>query len=217
MNPRERTMLIGAIVLLGAIVFYYLIYTPQNAEYATLVQQRDAAQAQLVHDQQILARAAQVQQEYDRLSSFIRTVQSKLPGSKEIPSLLTAMEQLTRAVGVEFSSIRPSPPKPYAAGTSAANGTPAGGQPSGAGGGTAGGAAKPPALQVEQMDVGLSVAGTFGQLVQYLQRLQDFPRLITVSSVNVSPQSVPGQASPKLSVTLQAATYILPVQAGKGH
>jgi len=90
MNARERLLLIAAVIMLGGVVFKFLIYDPQQAAYASLVQERDAASQELDRNKRILARANSVRAEYNRLISFIATVEAKLPTRKEIPALLTA-------------------------------------------------------------------------------------------------------------------------------
>lgn len=215
MSIRERVMLAGSIILLGVIVFYYLIYTPMSATYRQLAEQRDAATQELKNDEQILAGSAQVEAEYAGLSSSVKTMEARLPSTKEIPALLTGMEQLTKRIGVDFVSIRPSTPKPLEVSTQAASR----GGPGQAGAGAPAGA-KPEAQHVQQMDIDLNITGTFGQTETYLRELQRFPRLITVQSITLSPQTAQA-GSTKLGVSLHTDAYILAAPStaapGKGR
>ncbi len=203
MNKRERFLLIVAIVLLGAVCFKFLIYDPQQAARASLVEARDAAAAELARNERILARADKVRAEYDRVRAFVATVEAKLPTTKEIPALLTRMEQFTKRLGITLDSVRPGQLEPVTstgAPATAASGTPT---PAGkAGGSGAPNAAK--SMPYSRMQVGLSITGTFAQVVQYLKELREFPRLVVVDSISLSPQTLP-----QLNATLTAQIYTL--------
>lgn len=199
MNRRERLMLMVAIVLLGGIVFKFLIHDPKQAEYNTLVVARDAAAAELARDQQVVARAEKERAEYERLRAHIAEVERKLPQRKEIPGLLTAMEQLTKKVGVTLSSIKPGAlsavaPAPAAQGSAAQGSAASGGQTP----------AKTAPAMYSSMPVDLVLGGTFAQTLEYLRDLRSFPRLLIVDSVSLSPQG-----PPSLGVTIHAEIYTL--------
>ena len=220
MNRRERFMLMFAIVMLGAIAFKFMIHDPQQAEHETLVAARDSAQAELDKDQRIVARASQAKAEYERLRSYIATVEQRLPTRKEIPALLTAMEVFTHHVGVLFQSIHPG--GLVAVNTPGAGQAAASGQ-TGAGGAARGGAAGTPtaaetrvgkSIAYSSMSVDIMLTGTFAQTVQYLRELRDFPRLVIVNSVALTPIGFPN-----LGVNIKAEIYTLgtPTQAEGGH
>jgi Tfp pilus assembly protein PilO len=202
MNRRERLMLMIAIVLLGGIIFKFFIHDPAQAEYTTLAAARDSAAAELTKDQQIVARAEHARQEYERLRAYIATMEQKLPQRKEIPALLTAMEQFTKQVGVTLTSIHPGT-------LTAVNAAPAGTQgqaPAGQAPAAAARSGQMPArtLAYSSMPVDLLLNGTFAQTVDYLKQLRNFPRLIIVDSVSLAPQTLP-----KLNVTIRAEMYTL--------
>ncbi len=198
MNPRERILLMVGVVLLGLVAFKYVVYDPQQAEYTSLVQARDAARAELTKDQQILAQETQVRAEYARLSAFVTTMEAKLPTTKEIPPLLTSMEQFTQRIGLTLESFHPSGltavqggSGPSAAATPAAAAPPSGGKP----------------LPYSQMEVDLGLAGSFGQTLAYLRDLHTLPRLVVVQGITMSPQGFP-----KLNVSLVTDIYVLGTQ-----
>jgi Tfp pilus assembly protein PilO len=196
MNRRERLMLMVAIVLLGGIVFKFLIYDPQQAQHATLVAARDAVADELARDEQIVARAQQARAEYERARAHIAAVEQKLPQRKEIPALLIAMEQFTKNVGVALQSIRPGPLTAVTLPPAAAHTSPAGVQ----------GQTRPrqQAPVYSSMSVDILLSGTFAETVEYLRGLKNFPRLVIVDSVSLTPQ-----VAPKLGVTIRAEIYTL--------
>ena len=193
MNPRERSLLMIAVVLLGAVVWKFLVHDPQAAQYATLVQARDAARAELTKDQQILAREAQVRQEYARLTAFVKTMEAKLPSQKEIPPLLTTMEQFTGRIGMGMDSFHPSPLEPVTGAEAKPASAPAPG---------ASKAAK--TLPYSKMEVTLGLTGSFAQALTYLRELRNLPRLVVVDSVSLNPLEVP-----RLGVGITSEIYVV--------
>jgi Tfp pilus assembly protein PilO len=213
MNRRERLLLMVAIVLLGGIGFKFLIHDPHQAEYNTLVTARDAAADELARDERIVARAPQARAEYERVRAHIAAVEQKLPQRKEIPALLTAMEQFTKQVGVTLMSLRPGPLTAIT--PAAASQTPTGARPSTAAQtSTAGGPGQGPAgagtarsghaPAYSSMPVEIALEGTFAQTVEYLRNLNSIPRLVIVDSVALTPL-----AFPKLGVSIRAEIYTL--------
>lgn len=215
MNRRERVLLMLAIVVLGGIVFKFLIHDPQQSQYEGLVAARDAAQSELDRDERIVARAAQARAEYERMKSFIAAVEQKMPQRKEIPALLTAMEQFTHHVGVTFESIHPGS---LTAITVTPSGQPT--QPAPAPGTTRKPGSGPSDTQAgkpvpySSMAVDIALRGTFAQTVQYLREIRNFPRLIIVDSVALTPSGFP-----HLGISIKAEIFTLgtPDQASEGQ
>jgi Tfp pilus assembly protein PilO len=194
MNLRERFMLVGAVILLGLVVFKFLVYDPYQAQHSALVAARDAAKAELDRNNQIIARGAQIRAEYQRVRTSVIELEKKLPTSKEVPPLLTAMEDLTRKLGIGFDSIHPGTPAPVVENTAKQGQASAPGAQTGS-----------KAIPYSRMEVDLSITGTFAQTLAYLRDLRDFPRLIVVNSVSMNPQV----QSSKLGVSLLSEVYIL--------
>ena len=203
MNPRERIMLMIGVVLLGLVAFKFLVYDPQRAEYNALVAAREAARTELTKDQQILARGEQVRAEYARLSAFVKTMEAKLPTTKEIPPLLTTMEQFTGRIGVRLESFHPSGASVVQAG-GVKTPAPGGAAPPQA---SSGMSAAAQSLPYSKMEVDLGLAGSFGQTLTYLRDLRGLPRLVVVDGVTMSPRTYP-----QLGVSLITEIYILGAQ-----
>lgn len=198
MNPRERLLLIAAIVMLGVVAFRFVIYAPKQAEYASLIKARNEKARELARDQEILATRDRVLKEYERLAAFIREVEAKLPSNKEVPALLTAMERFTRKLGIEMQSFRPTPLEAVVKAPGAPQGSSAPAAPTP---GTEGGARTVPYFR---MQVNLSLSATLAQAVAYLRDLHDLPRLVIVDSITLSPTKLP-----KLGVSLATQIYVL--------
>jgi hypothetical protein len=54
----------------------------------------------------------------------------------------------------------------------------------------------------------MAFEGTYGDLIAFMSRLEDFARLIILKSVALSPGELP-----RLKITVGAETYVLPKEA----
>jgi Tfp pilus assembly protein PilO len=138
--------------------------------------------------------APQLEAEYARLQATIASLESKLPTAKETAVLLVQLENLTKDLRIDLTAIRP--------GQLQAGAQPA--QP------TASGATPPPPAAAGYMryPIQLTMNADYSELLRLMSRLQDFPRLIVVRRVVVSPRQVPD-----LSAQLDVETFVLPKEA----
>jgi Tfp pilus assembly protein PilO len=205
MSRREQLLLIvglGIVILLG---FYYLIYTPRAAVYRELVAERDARQARLDQMQQVAAQAEQLERRYSELQTLIGTIEAKLPTEKEVPALLVQLERLTTRLNVDLQALRPGALEAVAA--AQAQTAPA--QPAT---GRVGGTVPQPTAQAKpeyyRFPITLQFGATYNEFVSLLGALRDFPRLIAVTRVSMTPSKVP-----ELNVQSDTETYVLPKEA----
>jgi len=218
MSRRERLvlMVIGPLGIL--LVFYYLVYSPKQAEYSRLRAELDDRRMQLERMETTARQLTRLREEYTRLQAFIAEVEAKLPAEKELPSLLVQLERLTRSLGVSLDSIRPSQVQQSQATPSPGAGTPPppggapppppGAVPPPGGGSPAGGAptpAAPAAPAYQRYPIGLSVVGTYAQIVRLATELNSFPRMVAIRNLAFNPKQIP-----MLTVNVDIETYVLP-------
>ncbi len=199
MSRRERILGIAGLVLVVAVGFFYAIYRPQQEDYQRLIAERETLQAELDRMEAAVRHATELEREYLALQSFVVTVEAKLPAQKEISTLLVRLERLTRALGIDFTSITQGVLTAVTEEATPAGQTPGGGQPS-----------KPSAGAVAyfRLPISLSLQASFAQLLTLLHTFQDFPRLITVKQLNLNQVS---RTDPRgLNVTLDMQTFVLP-------
>lgn len=188
MSRRERLilMILGPLGLL--LLFYYFVYSPNQAEYQRLRAELTQKEAQLQQMEQIAKQIPRLRAEFARLQGFVAELETKLPAEKEMPELLVQLERLTRSLVLNFDSIRPGPleqPKP-----------------SGAGGTAQAGA---PAYAVLRLPLSLNFRGTYDQVIRLAMALNDFPRMIAIREISLNPGQLP-----TLSWNVNAETYVLP-------
>ncbi len=201
MKPREQVLALVLVSLLVAAGFYYGIYRPHWGEARRLEQDLERLKAERQRLEAIVASRPQVEQELAQAASRLAELETKLPSARDIPVLLVQLEDAVRASRAQLTFVRPGPlqaPSPLP--------TPQAG-------------ASPPPQQEQQQEqpqyqtftVELGAEGDYGALVDFLQRLQNFPRLMVLSDLRVTP--VPGEGRPpgsRLALTVRATTYVLP-------
>jgi Tfp pilus assembly protein PilO len=200
MSRRERILLIVGLVLVAGFGFFYLIYSPKQAEYRQLSETLSERQDQLTRMEQTARLGARLEAEFTELQGFIAAVESKLPTSKDVPSLLVQLERTTRAVGIDLLSIRPAALEPVVEGSAPAPADP----------GASAAAPRPrtpasaAASAYSRFPIRLTMVASYAEVLRLMSVLQDFPRLIVVKRLTVAPREVPD-----LSVDLDVETYVL--------
>ncbi len=205
MSRREQILSLVGVVVVILIGFYYILYQPRVAEYRSLVAERDTRQSRLEEMERIAAQTAQLERQYQDLLAFIATLEAKLPTEKEVPALLVQMERQTISLHVDLRALRPGGLEAVNAGQSQPQPPPQT-QAGGATGQQQATQAKP---EYYRLPVSLSVEATFNEYVSLLRALRNFPRLIAVTRVSMTP----GAKLPRLNVTVDTETYVLPKEA----
>ena len=194
MTRRERVLLIVVGTVGVLLLFYYYGYAPRQAEIRRLQDQLAAQTAQRDRMRATAAQITRLQEEYQRLSAFIAQVETRLPAQKETPVLLVQLERLSRTVGVNLQSIRPSqlqaatagPPPPPARGGQQAS----------------------PAPAYLRFPIAMTIQATYEETIRLMAAMRDFPRMIAVRSLALDPRTLP-----ELTLNVEAETYVLPREA----
>lgn len=198
MSRRERILLIAAAVVITSVVFFYYVYSPKQAEYASLTGELADRQNQLDRMQATARQVAQLEKEFTELQSFIASVEAKLPTEKEMPALLVQLERLTKSLGISLRSIKPS----------SLEAVTAAGAPAPGGGGHAPAPPPPGAPTYFRFPINLSVTASYAELLRLTNALQSFPRLIVIRRLTMAPKDVPD-----LSSDLDTETFVLAKEA----
>lgn len=199
LSPRERILISLVIAAAVAAVFYLFFWTPQTARRADLETRLNKQRGELARMQELAATREEKEREYQALYERLRLVEVRLPSEREIPRLIRQVQEAAAGLGVKLTLLRPGANQPGAA--AASPGTRAAGQPAPARGQPA--PTAQPRYQLFRLDFGFE--GTYADLMAYLARLEDFPRLIILKQISMSPA-----ARPRLKATLSAETYVLP-------
>ena len=111
-NPRDRNMLVVAVLFLALVgVYAYMVYLPKNAELALLDERVEALQE--LNDRakremakgsadELRAQAAQYRANLDLMRQLV-------PTGNEVPALLEQVSTAARRVGLDISEVNPEP------------------------------------------------------------------------------------------------------------
>ncbi|MER3459816.1 MAG: hypothetical protein C4303_01000, partial [candidate division GAL15 bacterium] len=151
----------------------------------------------------VAASRPQVEQQLEEVQARIAELETKLPASRDIPVLLVQLEDAVRQSQAKITLVRPgplqAPPQPAAPRT--------GGQAP----------PKPEQPQYQTFTVELGAEGNYVALVDFLQRLQNFPRLLVLSDFRMTPIAQEGRPPGSvLALSVRANTYVLP-EAGEAQ
>ncbi len=201
--PREKLLLLIVALLVVAVGFYYLIYSPKMKEINAVSLQLKSKQAELTRLQAEAAKKEQLERRLQDLQKQVAETEAKLPSSREIPTLLVQLEGLAAQVGANLTLIRPGPPQ----------GQPQAGQP------PRPGATAPAAtgLGLQQFNLELNAEGTFDKVQSFVRGIENFPRYIAMSDLKITPlPSKQGESAerPRLAIGLSAVTYFVPESGG---
>ena len=205
--PREKVIVWVLVVLVVAIGFYYIVYSPKMKEITAVSQQLKSKQTELTRLQAEAAKKDQLEHRLQDLQHQVAETEAKLPSAREIPTLLVQLEGLASQVGANLTLIRPGPPQGQGQGPS--------GQPPRPGAP----AAPPPGLGLQQFNLELNAEGTFDTVESFVRGIENFPRYIAMSDLKITPlpPKVGENAErPRLAIGVTATTYFVP-ESGAGR
>ncbi len=195
MTRRERVLLIVVGTLGVFLLFYFYIYAPRQAEYQRVTAQLAERRAQLERMEATARQITRLREEFARLQAFIADIEAKLPAQKDMPALLVQLERLTRSLGINLETIRPSQQQEQAPPAPAPSGGPT----------PPAGAATAPTPTYLKFPIGLTIQATYEQVVRLATEFNDFPRMIAIRNLTLLPKQLP-----VLNVTIDVETYVLP-------
>ena len=106
---KQRALVLGMLLILIVVGFYYLVYAPK----AALIASSRSTLNTLTSEVQVLLTIEAKNKEYKRmiadLSGQLDQARLQLPGEREIPVLLEQIARFGKEAGIEFISFRPSP------------------------------------------------------------------------------------------------------------
>ena len=105
--PRIKLVLIIALFLVPAAIFYFVSYNPMAEKIETLDKQKDSLAKEVREVERKAADLAKFEKELEEAKAIFEETSILLPKDKEIPRLLTDISTLGRAAGLEFLTFKP--------------------------------------------------------------------------------------------------------------
>ncbi|MBA2442627.1 MAG: type 4a pilus biogenesis protein PilO [Rubrobacter sp.] len=162
MSASDRnTLIIGVgAILLAVLGFYFLLLAPLRAEIADREEERDAREQQLQQLEAEVAELEEVQRQAPELERQLLELSRRVPEQEEIPTLILQVEEIAASSGVTQLLIQ-----------SGEVAEPTEEVPEGEGG------------DYTAIPVTMSFEGTYVELQEFLLRLRNLTRLVTVNEV----------------------------------
>lgn len=211
------SVLAAMVVLAGG---WFLLVTPERSEAEVLREQLDA---QEVTNAQLAAQLEVLQDKAERLpeqEAAIARVAEKLPDGAQLPELVRALTEAARSSGVQLVSVVPGtmvslaaePPAPAPAAETEVDPAQTAAAPP---------AAAKPALSAVPLTI--AVVGTYFDVEEFVAQLEELPRALRITSLEVSPgsgptgpdSSSPAEDGRSMAATLTGSVFVA-AAAGAG-
>ena len=159
-NPRNRNLLLVAIVVVGlAAVYQQLVWTPQNTENTVLAARLDTLDSlnRIVKVEAAKGNAAKMRREADEFGRQLNVLRRLVPTENEVPALLESISSAARRAGLEFSDVQPD---------GVVNGD-----------------------QFDTYKYKLAVTGPYHQVAEFIANIGSLPRIVAPINVDLKPSN----------------------------
>ena len=183
-NDRNILILGGLILVLLVVGYYFLLLNPLRQQYLTAYGERTQKEAQERQLEQTASDLENVRRDAPNIERQILEYSKRIPTQDEIPSLVVQIQQIADEAKVTQLSIQPGSPE-----------------------------APPGGGDFSRIPITMSFEGTYEELQDFLLRLRNLARLVTVNEVNYEPVQKEGEntvgrsANNLLTVEVAAETY----------
>jgi len=194
-DQNDRNILILGILILVvlAIAYYFLLFSPLRQDYLAKYDERTRREAQKQQLEQTVAQLENIRRNSDDIERQILELSKRIPEQAEIPTLVVQIEEVARAADVTQLRIEPGDPE-----------------------------APPGGGDFSRIPITMSFEGTYEQLQDFLLRVRNLARLVTINEVNYEPveergggeTTVSRDVEDLLTVEIVAEVYVQPAAGG---
>jgi type IV pilus assembly protein PilO len=190
-DQNDRNILILGVLILVvlAIAYYFLLFSPLRQDYLAKYDERTRREAQKQQLEQTAAQLENIRRNADDIERQILELSKRIPEQAEIPTLVVQIEEVAQAADVTQLRIEPGDPQ-----------------------------APPGGGDFSRIPITMSFEGTYEQLQDFLLRVRNLARLVTINEVNYEPVEARGggettvsrSVEDLLTVELVAEVYVQP-------
>jgi type IV pilus assembly protein PilO len=191
-NDRNILILGALILVLLAVAYYFLLFSPLRQEYLARYEERARKEAQEAQLERTIAELENVRRDAPDIERQILEYSKRLPTEDEIPTLVVQIEEIAEEADVTQLSIEPGSPE-----------------------------APPGGGDFSRIPITMSFEGTYEELQDFLLRVRNLTRLVTVNEVTYEEAARGGGTTAVnrgiedlLMVELVAETYAQPAAGG---
>jgi type IV pilus assembly protein PilO len=152
----RNILVLGILILiLLAIVYYFLLFSPLRQEYLAAYEQRSQKEQQKAQLEQTVAQLENVRRNAPDIERQILEISKRIPEQDEIPTLVVQIEEIARGTDVTQFSIEPGDPE-----------------------------APPGDGDFSRIPITMTFTGTYEDMQDFLLRLRNLARMVTVNEVS---------------------------------
>lgn len=200
------TLLVGILVIILLVVAYYVfLLGPLREQYSQRVSERENKQAQLAQLQHQVQDLEDLKRRAPEIQRELLELSKRVPEEAQIPTLIVQIQEIAKKSKVTQLSIEPGSPEP----------PPGGGD-------------------YQRVPVTMTFEGTYVQMQDFLRRIRNLVRLMSVnevtyqlassssasaagvSSSTASAVAQPGNGEQELQVQISAEVYVQPTSGSSG-
>jgi type IV pilus assembly protein PilO len=168
-NDRNIVILGILILIVLAIAYYFLLFSPLRQEYLDRFAQRSQREQQKKQLEQTAAQLENIRRNADNIERQILELSKRIPEQAEIPTLLVQIEEVAEAAEITQFSIEPGTPE-----------------------------APPGGGDFSRIPITMTFLGRYEQMQDFLLRVRNLARLVTVNEVTYcrSPEPISNASCP---------------------
>jgi type IV pilus assembly protein PilO len=166
-------------------LWFLLLWSPQGNKLSDAKKRTDAAQAENSTLELRLARLQAAQKDAPELMAQGEQLRRAIPETPELAQFILDANDAASAAGVDFLSISPTPPVP--------------------------GVGAAPA----EVHLSIAVTGTYFEVLDYLDRLNDLPRVVVIDTLGLTPGGGASASPDQMSVSIAARMFTTQAPAPK--
>jgi Tfp pilus assembly protein PilO len=165
-------------IVFAAFVYfnYFYIYQPRIQKIEQLDRDIEITAQKIAEGRRIAARLGPLKEEYQALLKKLEFLEVMLPKEKEIPDLLVMIQDTLTEFNVDFTNFTPQ------------------------------NISWEKDLIYGKMPIAMSLTASYFDLIAYLDRIENLPRIIDVQSLNLSKA---GSEADKLNISINMFVYVL--------
>lgn len=170
----RRAVIFGVIgSLVMLLLWYFLLWSPRQSEISAAEQRTAAAETQAATLEAEIQRLQAAQRDEPLKQARRAELQAAVPDDPALGQFILDVNAAASASGIEFMTISQTPPAPSETGGPST------------------------------IALNFSVAGGYFQVLDFMNRLTDLPRLVVIDTVNLSP----GEGGTRLSASLGSRIF----------
>jgi Tfp pilus assembly protein PilO len=185
LSPRDQDIVGAVLIVLFAGAFFMLLIQPRFDEVSDLEAELETIEQDKLTAEALLARRQEAKNAAAETQVRLLDIASGFPESPELPALIIELQDRANAVEIDFIQVSPGMPGAHGS------------------------------LEVSVMPINVTIAGTWRQLIDYVEQLADLRREVRITNFAIGavpPEAEDAEADATETVDPEDEIYTVSVQ-----